>query len=129
MVNILPTIKNCKKTIDFFGYWPKFCDAKILSFIFDKTKERIFSIQLRIYYIDADQNKNALIDILFNNVSNLDINNIFTENVLDELVINKDQNTVSSYKVELISCYGANGVFVCEEIEVVAMIPNKGVPI
>ncbi len=121
MSNILSIIKDCKRTIDFFGYWPKFCDAKILSFVFNKTKERICSIRLRIYYIDADQNKSALIEILFNNVSKLEINNIFTENVLDELVIDKDENSVSLYKVELISCYGANGFFVCEDIEVVEM--------
>jgi hypothetical protein len=114
-------INGSKKVVDFFGYWPKFCDAKIITFVFDKTKESIFSIRLRINYIDADQKKGALIEILFNKVSKLEINSIFNENVLDELVIDKDEGSDSSYGVELIGCYGANGIFVCKEIEVVAM--------
>jgi len=107
------------EVVSFFGYWPEFCDAKIRAFIFDRTKEHACSIKVRIYYIDSNQNKSAELEIEFGDVSELNINNIFTDNVLDNLIINSNKSLLNNqYEVLFIACAGLSGKFMCENIQV-----------
>ena len=119
MSNIDYSFKNSQRVINNFGYWPEFCDAKITKFKFSKTSKDICSLFLHICYIDSDQNKKAFIGIRFDDVTELNINNIFNENVLDELIIIKDKTNPPRYNIEIIGCYGINGEFTCKGIEVV----------
>lgn len=118
MSNTVYYFKNGQRVIDYFGYWPEFCDAKIVKFKYSKTSIDISSIILHICYIDSDQNKKALIGIRFDDVTELNINNVFNENVLDELIILKDKNIPHRYSIEIIGCYGINGKFICKDIDV-----------
>lgn len=105
-------IANSKRVEDYFGYWPQFCDGKILSLQFEKKG----NINLRISYIDTDQNKRAITDLCFENVSEVELHELRSENVLDELSTEKNGSMIT---ITLEACYGLHGSFSCEKAEVV----------
>lgn len=108
-----------EKIIDFLGYWPKFCDAKLRGFCFDRNESSSFRV--KIFYIDSDQMKSVFVEILFDDIFDLELNHIFNENVLDELVIDGDNaDALPKYKVNFDSCYGMHGSFYCRSVEVVS---------
>ena len=112
-------IESDNAVTSLFGYWPKFCDAKfqLLSFLKDASGSK--SILMRLLYLDSDIEIGAEIELLFNGVSNIDINNLYDENVLDELVFSMSEVSASSkYIVSIESCCGISGVFNCEKITV-----------
>lgn len=105
-------ILQSEKVIDLFGYWPMFCDSKICAFSVDTITK---SIQLVLFYIDSDKGINATIELAFKSTSDIELNDFLDENILDELSIVKNS---FGYTVEVIGCYGLNGSFLCESIEV-----------
>ncbi|ATS49872.1 hypothetical protein XAP3CFBP6996_000175 [Xanthomonas citri pv. fuscans CFBP 6996] len=76
-------ISHAEEVEAIFGYWPEFADAKILLL----TYERPDSVRLDISYIDADQQKSAIVGLRFTGVEDLDLADLRTENVLDILRI------------------------------------------
>lgn len=72
-------------------------------------------------YLDFDKSIEAEIKILFGGVSKTNLNNLFDENILDDLVIIKNELDLS-YNIELQGCYGISGQFNCECIEVKEVI-------
>jgi len=102
-------IKNVTKVIEHFGYWPEFCDAKIKSFSNDSGV-----INITIDYIDSDQSKSALIDLKFSDVSQVELSELKSENVIDLLKISGNE----PYEVVIEPCYGLGGAFKCSTIEV-----------
>ena len=105
-------IQNSEAVISYFGYWPQFCDGKIRRFTFEKAG----SIGLTISYIDSDQDKRALVEIQFSGVFDVDLHDLHSENVLDNLNISADTSPV---RIELEACCGLRGAFSCETVEVV----------
>ena len=102
-------IKNVTKVIEHFGYWPEFCDAKIKSFSNDSGL-----INMSIHYIDSDQSKSATIDLRFSDVSQVELSELKSENVIDLLKISGSE----PYEVIVEPCYGIGGSFTCSSIEV-----------
>lgn len=114
------SIFGSEKVIDFLGYWPKFCDAKLNAFCFNNDDNEC-SVRVKIFYIDSDSMKSVLVEIIFGDVSDLALNDVLSENVLDELVIDSRNVAASSkYKITLDSCYGVHGNFSCRTVKVVA---------
>lgn len=112
-------ILSSTKLIDLFGYWPDFCDASILSmdiYFIEKT------VAINIKYIDSDQNKSADITLNFTQVSDICLNDILDENVLDGIKIIQDENSV--YEISINSAYGMHGTFYCNNIEVVSVLTD-----
>lgn len=107
-------IVNRDKVISKFGYWPKFCDAKIVNFFFDATTKKI---GLTIDYIDVDKNKQSEVEFVFIGVFDVNLSDFFEENVLDELAFVKDDTNF--YEIILDACYGLNGKFFCNSIQVI----------
>ncbi len=109
-------IGNDEKIIAKFGYWPKFCDAKIISLNFNfKSME----VELTIHYIDSDRDVQSIIKFHFSQVSQYNLGDIMEDNVLDELSIRK--SGAGSIEVILDSCYGLNGNFLCKSAQVLAL--------
>ena len=102
-------IKNDSKLIEHFGYWPEFCDAKIKSFSNDSGV-----IKILIHYIDSDQSKSATIYLKFSDVSQVELSELKSENVIDFLKISGNE----PYEVVVEPCYGLGGTFKCSTIEV-----------
>ncbi|ASK94941.1 immunity 50 family protein [Xanthomonas campestris pv. merremiae] len=85
------------------------------------TYERPDSVRLDISYIDADQQKSAIVGLRFTGVEDLDLADLRTENVLDILRISAGV----PMRIELEACYGLSGSFTCKAAEVTRVTPNK----
>jgi len=108
-------IENGKSVESIFGYWPKFVDGNITKISIDGAAAKL---RISIYYIDSDKNKSADIGFLFSGVNDMELNEVREYNVLDELVIERKDNSENSYRVELVGCCGASGQLLCKSIEV-----------
>jgi hypothetical protein len=97
----------------YFGYWPEFSDGSITRFSYEDESV----ISLTICYIDTNQNKAAQVEFKFNGVSNIELSNLKSQNIIDVLCISQDQLV----KVELEACYGLFGSFNCRSVEVASM--------
>lgn len=105
------SIIDIARVVDVFGYWPQFCDAKLRSFLIDLEKE---CINIVLFYIDVDKSLSRLITLKFDQIQDVKLNDIFSENVFDSVTINHDDN--NQFKVDISGCYGLNGGFSCSKI-------------
>lgn len=103
-------IQNSAEVIEYFGYWPQFCDAKVQSFAFIPPR----TIKLSLFYIDSDKNKRAEIELVFSGVTDMELNELRTENVIDELSIREGSAT----EVSIEAAFGLCGSFSCAKGEV-----------
>lgn len=106
-------IKNIELVKSYFGYWPKFCDAKIISLAIDFQKQ---NISVSLFYIDADINKKANVRLLFNGAKEIELNELLQQNILDQLNIKHTND--GNLLVSIEACYGLVGSFICNNVEV-----------
>lgn len=99
----------------FFGYWPEFADGRIASFSYERTG----SISITISYIDSNLRKCARIGLRFSGVSNVDLSDLMSENVIDALRI----PDAGAGVVDIEACYGLMGAFHSAGTEVTEMTP------
>ena len=104
-------VENAEKVLSYFGYWPEFYDAKIESFSYSKAG----TIELCIFYIDSNLAKSADVNLRFNDVSEVALDNLFSENVIDKISF----KGTGPFIVTIEGCYGLEGSFKSKSIEVV----------
>lgn len=98
----------------YFGYWPQFSDGRIVSlFLSDGV------IQLAVRYRDTDLGKAAEVRIRFSETSEIALNELASQNILDDLSVKGD----GPFVVSLEACCGINGEFKCGAVEVLEMLP------
>lgn len=98
--------------VEFFGYWPAFCDGHVV--LFENTDN---SIKLRIDYIDSDKSVRALVEISFQDVSDA----YLSEYVPGSVVGNLSILSGLQHWVNLEPCYGLGGSFKCKRIQAVVI--------
>jgi hypothetical protein len=103
-------LHNSAEVIEYFGYWPLFCDAKIQEFSFGMPG----TIKISLAYIDSDKGNRATIGLLFSGVTDMELSELRTENVIDELVVRVGSRT----EVSIAAAYGLCGSFFCDKGEV-----------
>jgi hypothetical protein len=112
-------ITNSETIISKFGYWPNFCDARILECNFNINNNEIMLV---LHYIDTDKKLDLTLGLFFIDVRDVLLHDFMDENVIDELFI--DERDKEAIKVVLDSCYGLNGSFNCKSIKVMSAIIN-----
>jgi len=108
----LREIPGAAELYDWFGYWPSFHDAEVISL----QLNRMGSSNLRLhtwhttkevdekgYYV---QSKHVVVEFVFEAVSGLSLNGFNHQNVVFELGIEK---TTSGFSLTLDECYGLAG--------------------
>jgi len=99
-----------KLVTSYFGYWPEFADGKIEKLTYDATR----GIELAVHYIDSVKQKSAHIGLRFGSVSDVSLNNLLSEKVIDSLrIIGSEPHGIS-----IDACYGLDGSFKCKDVEV-----------
>jgi hypothetical protein len=109
-------ISHSETVESIFGYWPEFSDGRIELFSF----ERPGTIFLRICYIDSNIQKAAVVSLGFSGVTDIELQGLRSENIVDVLSISSEPPTV----VTIESCYGLCGTFKCTAVEVAGVVPN-----
>jgi len=101
----------------YFGYWPEFSDGKVNSFAYEAPS----SILMGVSYMDAETSRSAQIQLKFAGVSEVDLSELKSENVIDSLRITEGRPG----RVVLEACYGLAGSFNFEAAEVVSLLPSN----
>lgn len=99
-----------------FGYWPLFCDGKIKSLTYIQPG----TIILAISYWDAEKQKGAEVTLMFLGVTDVELSELRSENVIDALRIPENFPAM----VTLEACYGLAGSFRCVVVEVSGVLPK-----
>jgi hypothetical protein len=127
-----PDIPGAQQVIDWFGYWPSFHDAEVVSIILDRSKES--RIVLHTWESTARTSretdsagrfvltKHAIVTFLLSRflpdsegITTVDIAFFNEQNVLMEVGIARVQG---GYELELTGIYGASGKFIASDLRV-----------
>ena len=104
---------------DWFGYWPNFHDAEIISLHLNRrgsssmrvhTWEMTKEIDQNGYYVLA---KHLVVEFVFEKISGLDLNGFSHQNVVFGIDIEK---TESGFRLTLQGCYGMEGNIEAEKM-------------
>lgn len=104
------------------GYWPEFCDAKIIEVLFCPYTDDGAELALLLHYIDMDLNRDLKVKIIMHGISDMNFSEFRTENVIDRLSIS------DSFTVEVEAAVGLSGCCQCKsvDVEVVSSKPFSG---
>jgi hypothetical protein len=108
-------ITRAEEVESYFGYWPLFCDGKIKSLAYVQPG----TIALAISYVDVEKQKAAEVTLAFLGVTNIELSELRSENVIDALRIPQELPA----QVTIEACYGLEGSFKCSAIEVSSVVP------
>lgn len=98
-------------------YWPDFCDGKILSFSYEAPD----LLQLGISYVDADKARGAQIQLKFVGVSDVNVSELRSQNVIDALRLTEGNPN----RAVIDAAYGLAGDFNFQTAEVISLLPNN----
>ena len=110
-------ISHAELVESIFGCWPEFSDGRIELFSFEHPG----IICLRIFYIDSNIQKAAVVSLRFTGVTDIDLSGVLSENVIDVLSV----SSASPAIVTIEGCYGLCGTFKCISAEVTSVVPNS----
>lgn len=108
----LQAIEGSENLFQWFGYWPSFHDAEVISLILHRTGvsslilhtwEMTKEIDKNGYYVLA---KHAVVEFVMKKVVDLDLSGFNHQNVILALEIQKIE---SGYRLTLGDCYGLAG--------------------
>lgn len=123
----LQEIPGSTELHDWFGYWPSFHDAEIVSLHLNRigpssmrvhTWEMTKEVDERGNYVLA---KHVVVEFIFEGVSDLDVSGFNHQNVIFGLNIEKME---SGFQVNLSGCYGIEGSIMAGKISL-QLAPGK----
>lgn len=114
-------ISNVDKAISHFGYWPEFADGRIERFEYVRSG----CIAMSIRYIDGEKGIGALVTLSFSGVSEVDLSELRSENIIDTLHISGQ----APIQVRIEACYGLDGSFNCEAVAVTELLPDNSLKV
>jgi hypothetical protein len=120
-------ISGAAELHDWFGYWPNFHDAEIISLHLNRkgssslrvhTWEMTKEVDEKGYYVLA---KHVIVEFVLESVSGLSLNGFSHQNVVFGLEIEK---TDSGFRLTLDDCYGLAGTIEAESVSL-RLTPGK----
>lgn len=124
---ILETVDGARNLFDWFGSWPSFHDAEIISLRLNRrglstlvvhTWEMTKDVDEKGYYI---LEKHVVVEFNMKEVAGLDLNGFNHQNVIFGLGI---ERTESGFRLTLDNCYGIAGELEAE-LTSIRLIPGK----
>jgi len=109
-------ITRAEEVESYFGYWPLFCDGKINSLAYVQPG----TITLAISYVDVEKRKAAEVTLTFLGVTDIELSELRSENVIDALHIPQELPA----QVTIEACYGLAGSFKCSAVQVCGVRPK-----
>lgn len=118
--NDLTNVAGFDAVTQWFGCWPTFHDAEVISILLARKRESV----LRVYPYHPQ--KPATVDFVFEDVTDVDLNDFNCQNVINGLEVKKvtDQNGDCVYRVILAPSFGLAGTIDAKSIRV-DLLPGK----
>lgn len=115
-----PHLPGSAKVREWFGDWPDFHDAEIISLSLSRSGESV----LRVY--PYAPNKPATVDFRFSDITYLELTDFSVQNVISGLGIEqvKTQGDDLVFRLQLGPCYGLAGYIDAKQIRV-ELAPGK----
>ena len=123
-----PDIPGAQDVIAWFGYWPTFHDAEVLSISFDRLSGCLVSVHAFEMTTEVDRSgryvlvKHAVVTFCMegfpvdkSGISNTRIEFFNCQNVLSSACVNR---LPEGYELVLEGCHGVDGSIVCEHMSV-----------
>lgn len=103
--DVLSELDGAAAVIEWFGAWPNFHDAEVISVSLARAGQSV----LRIYPYYPQ--KPATVDFIFEDVTDIVLNDFSCQNVINSLeaATATDQNGEKVYRITLGPCYGVAG--------------------
>jgi hypothetical protein len=126
----VPTFLDDHQTVlEFFGYWPSFHDANVISYTAPTTENQEVTLTLHTWEMTSDVDakgyfvlrKHALISFHFTGVQDASLDRFDSGNILFGMNITRGANN-SSFQVELDSVMDMSGSFTASIGEVVSLV-------
>lgn len=114
-------ITGKESVIDKLGYWPEFCDAKVLELVFSRPSDLGPSLSVLLRYIDTDKGLDLKVKIVLVGITHMELNGLAMENVVDRIgLIDSGEDGV---EFEIEAAAGLRGGCSCEvaNIELVSI--------
>ena len=105
MRDSVPKIDGNEAIVNWFGTWPSFHDAEVISLLLARAGQSVLTV-----YPYFPQ-KPAAVQFIFEEVSDLELHDFSSQNVIQtlEVGIAVDQNGDQVYRTVLAPCYGLSG--------------------
>jgi hypothetical protein len=123
----LEAVEGAKSLYEWFGYWPSFHDAEVISLHLNRrgsssltlhTWEMTKDVDDKGYYVLA---KHVVVEFAMKDVVGLSLNGFSNQNVIFGLGIERTEN---GYRLTLDDCYGIAGDLEAKDISI-RLIPGK----
>ena len=120
-------IQGADELHEWFGYWPDFHDAEIMSLHLNRkgtsslrvhTWEMTKEVDAKGYYV---RTKHVVVEFVLESVSGLTVNGFNHQNVIFGLVIEKIE---SGFRLTLDECYGLAGILEAQNVTL-RLTPGK----
>jgi hypothetical protein len=98
------------------GYWPEFCDAKLIEFRFIPYSDLGASLSVLLHYIDADKGIDLNVRIILTGISRMEFQGLAMENVVDRLELRNCGEDGLEFEIE--AAAGLYGGCACEAAKV-----------
>ncbi|NJA06620.1 hypothetical protein HC024_12940 [Methylococcaceae bacterium WWC4] len=105
-------IEGKESIISELGYWPEFCDAKVIQLEYFAYTDSGAKLSVVLHYIDMDMNRDLCVKFTFHGVFEMDFQDFKAENVIDKLSIS------NFYIVYIEAATGLSGYCKCKAIDV-----------
>jgi hypothetical protein len=117
----LKCIDGAQELYDWFGYWPDFHDAEILSLHLNRSGSSPLAIHTWVLTGEIDERnfyvrtKHVTVEFSLSGISDLNLNGFSIQNVIGDLYIEKASG---GFRLTLGPCYGLAGTIVAEKISI-----------
>jgi len=112
---------------DWFGYWPAFHDAEIVSLHLNRSGSSSMRVHTWEMSKEIDQNgcyvlaKHLVVEFILENISGLNLNGFSHQNVVFGIDVEK---TESGFRLTIQGCYGMEGSIDAEKLSL-RLAPGK----
>lgn len=118
---LINKISGKKSVISKLGYWPEFCDAKILELKFSRPSSLWASLSMLLHYIDTDKGFDLNVRIVLGGIVHMEFHGLAMENVVDRIKLMDSGEDGVEFEIE--AAAGLYGGCACEvaNIELVSI--------
>jgi len=118
---VLQAVEGARGLYDWFGYWPNFHDAEVISLHLNRRGSSSLSLHTWELSKDVDEkgyfilSKHVVVEFVMKEVVGLSLNGFNHQNVISGLAIEPSEG---AYRLVLENCYGVAGYLEAKDISI-----------
>jgi Immunity protein 50 len=112
-------VPGAKDLLDWFGYWPTFHDAEIVSLSLNRHGESVLTVHTWHMTSRVDDKgfyvleRHVVVSLYFSQIVDLELTGFSQQNVVSSIAFQKED---AGYRVSLGGCYGLSGWILARQV-------------